>query len=89
MVGQEYRVALIQPFNEPIPLRDQPKKDHDLGFLRVRSCKSSEFIFIESIIRGALVATDSDTSRKYDERLVVDIVDTDMFLHLHSLHNHL
>src|ERR1700683_728865 len=27
MVGQEYWVALIQPFNEPIPLRDRPKKD--------------------------------------------------------------
>jgi len=42
---------------------------------------------VESIVRGALVVTDRDPSRKHDERLVVDLVDTDMFLRLRNLHN--
>ena len=87
MGAQEYRLALVQPFDEPIASRDRPKKDQDLGFLRVCSRKSSEFIFVESIVRGALVVTDRDPSRKHDERLVVDLVDTDMFLRLRNLHN--
>jgi hypothetical protein len=81
---KKYRLAFIQPYDEPILPRDRPKKDDDLGLLRVRSRKSSEFVFVESIVRGALLATDPDVHRKHD-RLVIDTVDTDMFLRLRSL----
>lgn len=81
MAEKTYRLAFIQPYDEPILPRDRPKKDDDLGLLRVRSRKSSD---VESIVRGALLATDPDVNRKHD-RLVIDTVDTDMFLRLRSL----
>jgi len=79
MGAQEYRLALVQPFDEPIASRDWPKKDQDLGFLWVHSRKLSEFIFVESIVQGALVVTDRDPSSKHNGRLVVDLVDTICF----------
>lgn len=77
----EYSLALVQPYNEPIASRSRPKKDRDLGFLRVRSAARtpSDFIFVDSIVRGALLVDARDHDR---DKLVVDIIDTDMFLRL-------
>lgn len=83
----QHSLALIQPYTEPIPPRSRPKKDRELGLLRVRTGPpgSSEFVFLESIVRGALLvdARDHDS-----DKLVVDILDTDMFLRLRSLHRY-
>ncbi|KAJ7243981.1 hypothetical protein C8J57DRAFT_1452331 [Mycena rebaudengoi] len=71
-----YRFALIQPLDGGTgPLSP---KDKALGFYR-----DSEFIPVESIIRGALLALDSN---KNGEFLVVDVVDSDMFLRLQSMY---
>ncbi|KAJ7195421.1 hypothetical protein C8J57DRAFT_1646956 [Mycena rebaudengoi] len=78
-----YRFALIQPLDAGTgPLSP---KDKALGFYRVREKprRDSEFIPVESIIRGALLASDSN---KNGEFLVVDVVDSDMFLRLQSMY---
>lgn len=87
VADEEYSLALVQPYNEHIATRSRPKKDHDLGFLRVRSAlhASSEFIFLDSIVRGALLVDARDSER---DKIVVDTIDTDMFLRLQSLHRH-
>ncbi|KAF7967708.1 hypothetical protein HWV62_33335 [Athelia sp. TMB] len=80
-----HSIALVQPYDEHIPASERPKKDRDLGLLRYRARrrKFSEFISVSSIIRGALLVQDPDVP---DERFVVDVVDTDMFLRLQHLH---
>lgn len=82
VLEQEYSIALVQPFDEPIPTRERPRKDRDLEFLRIRarSRKQSRFIFVGSMIRGSLLV-DARGSNAND-RLVVDTLDTDMFLRL-------
>jgi hypothetical protein len=84
---REYPLALILPFDQPIPARDRPKKDVDLGFLRVRARphKLAEFIFVESIIRGALLVNSFDSDHG-DESFVIDTIDTDMFLRLRDFY---
>ena len=78
----EYPLALIHPHDEPI--EKYPEKDADLGFYRVQatSQKKSEFIFLDSMIRGALVVEDYDTENQF---FVVDVVDSDMFLRMQEL----
>jgi hypothetical protein len=84
---KEYPLALILPFDQPIPARDRPKKDIDLGLYRVRARprKSAEFVFMESIVRGALLVNAFDSEHR-DENFVIDTVDTDMFLRLRNLY---
>lgn len=72
-------LALIQPFDAYLgPTR---RKDEELGLWRVgmRPRSSSEFIFIKSIIRGAVLVEDLE-SEKDNEYLVMDLIDQDMFL---------
>ena len=61
--------------------------DVDLGLYRVRAKprKLAEFVFMESIIRGALLVNTFD-SEHGDEHFVIDTIDTDMFLRLHSFY---
>lgn len=82
---QDQTIALVHPYNQPIPARERPRKDKELGLLRYRSRPRNlcEFIHVGSIIRGALSAKDPDVR---NERFVVDVVDTDMFLRLRNLH---
>lgn len=85
----ERSIALVHPFDGKIPLREVPKKDRDLGFIRVRVTprKEARFVSVDSIIRGALVVEDHSEDRAMD-RLVVDVVDGDMFLRLRPLVPH-
>lgn len=78
-------IALVHPYDQEIPARERPRKDKDLELLRFRARprKECEFIDLHSIIRGALLVSDPDVP---DEKFVVDIVDTDMFLRLRGLH---
>jgi hypothetical protein len=80
LVGDtSYPMALIQPCDALI--QNRPSKDTDLGLWRVRAQPrhKSEFIFAESIIRGALLVEDRSQPGDF---LVVDSVNTDMFLHM-------
>ncbi|KAG1864594.1 hypothetical protein C8R48DRAFT_747876 [Suillus tomentosus] len=67
--GTSHPMALIQPCDAPIQHR--PSKDRLLGLC--------EFIFTESIIRGALLLEDRSQPGDF---LVVDSIDTDMFLRM-------
>jgi hypothetical protein len=84
--GVTYPFALIQPLDAPIGRRRQKdiQKDNDLGFcrLRTRPRSASEFISVRSIICGALIAQDFEMPGDY---LVVDSVDTDMFLRIKAM----
>jgi hypothetical protein len=85
--GKEYSLALIHAFDDPIPVHEHSKKDIDLGLFRLRAKprRATEFIFIESIIRGALVVDGSEPG-KANDKFVVDLIDTDMFLRLQNFH---
>ena len=58
-------------------------KDKDLGLYRLQlQAKWYEIIPLESIVRGAFLVPDSDNPEEY---LVVDTIDSDMFLRMKSL----
>ncbi|KZP13413.1 hypothetical protein FIBSPDRAFT_913092 [Athelia psychrophila] len=78
-----YSLALVQPYDTSIPRAERPSSDEDLGLIRVRAQRRSKsrLIFVDSIIRGAMLVSTYDEDI-YDEHFVVDIVDTDMFLRL-------
>jgi hypothetical protein len=80
--GATYPIALIQPLDAPVGPRRQ--KDKDLGFwqLRERPRASCEFFSVRSIVCGAVIAPDFEKPGEY---LVVDTIDTDMFLRLKGL----
>jgi hypothetical protein len=81
---KKYPIALVQPFDAPIPNRS--RKDKDLGLCRVRErpCAQSEFVLVSTIVRGALLAEDPENVGDW---FVVDLVDTDMFLRLKKIFN--
>ncbi|KAF8546501.1 hypothetical protein OG21DRAFT_1491146 [Imleria badia] len=70
-----FDIALILPM-------DTPTGDRDLGFTRVRSKPptSSEFVFLESVVRGTLLVPDFDS--KHNDHFVVDSIDHNMFLRI-------
>jgi hypothetical protein len=78
---ETYPIALIHPFNGP---GRQRRTTDDLGFHRLNAPRrmKSEFISVRSIIRGALVVEDFGKSKEF---LVIDFIDTDMFLRLKGL----
>lgn len=71
-------MALVQPFTEIKALR---KKDKDLRLYRVQEKERGKAIFIpaRSIIHAAYIIPEAP---KEKTSLVVDVVDTDMFLRL-------
>jgi hypothetical protein len=77
-----FPIALIHPFDAPTGL--QLRKDQQLNIFRVRAKPRmrTEFFSVRSIIRGALLVQD-DNSLDY---LVIDTIDTDMFLHVRDMH---
>ncbi|KII83174.1 hypothetical protein PLICRDRAFT_58549 [Plicaturopsis crispa FD-325 SS-3] len=79
--GNTYPNALVRPFDKA---GTHPRKDQDLGFYRFRARrrKACEFISVESIIRGALLADAEDSN----EFLVIDVVDPDMFLRMKKMY---
>ena len=78
--GENYLIVLIHPFNAAI---SRPHRQKDINFglfcLCAKPQTSCEFIFVWSIIHGALLV--EDFKRKGD-LLVVDIVDMNMFIYL-------
>ncbi|KAG1886830.1 uncharacterized protein F5891DRAFT_1132413 [Suillus fuscotomentosus] len=74
-------LALIHPFDAPTGVCIQ--KDKHLNIFRVRAKlrAQAEFFSVRAIIRGALLVPDGG-----NDFLVVDTVDTDMFLRVKALH---
>ncbi|KAJ7708057.1 hypothetical protein B0H17DRAFT_1156021 [Mycena rosella] len=80
---KSHAIALVLPLDAPTGRLS--RKDKVLRFHRVHAQprKNSEFISVHSIIRGALLAPDSD---KPDEYIVVDILDGDISLRMKDLY---
>jgi hypothetical protein len=76
-----YSIALIHPFQM---MADTSQRDKDLGLVRLKRAPpaASEFVFVKSIVRGALIADDFENP---DKAWVIDIIDADMFLRLTGL----
>ncbi|KDQ33978.1 hypothetical protein PLEOSDRAFT_1033035, partial [Pleurotus ostreatus PC15] len=72
-----YDITLVHPLDRA--LGNRQRKDADLQLLRLkaRPRKSTEFVFLPSIIRGALVVPDFSQQGDF---FLVDTVDGDMFL---------
>jgi len=75
-----YSIALVQAYEKPhsVPARLH-KKDKNLGFLHLQQCKESqmEFVWAQSIIRGAVIVPAYDDK---NHSIVFDILDADMVL---------
>ena len=80
--GECYPIALVHLFDAPVGLR--LRKDKYLRSWRVRQkpAASSEFIFVRSIIRGALLVEDAGYPGTH---IVIDTIDGDMFLRIKEL----
>jgi hypothetical protein len=80
--GASYPIALVQVYDHPTGQRR--RKDKDLGFYRIQGKPRNvcEFISIHTIIRGALLSEDYE---KPGDFLVMDVIDTDMFLRMKSI----
>lgn len=88
IAGKSFPLALVHPFDQPVDATNE-KLDKDLGFYRVRARKRSEstFVSVYMIIRGALLVEDFGVKATdgFKEYLVVDSVDSDLFLRMKSL----
>jgi hypothetical protein len=78
---QSHALAYVESYcRSPGPIRC---KDKDLGLYRLQlKADQYEIISLESVVRGALLAPDSEHPGEY---LIVDTVDGDMFLRMKSL----
>ncbi|KIK73608.1 hypothetical protein PAXRUDRAFT_177985 [Paxillus rubicundulus Ve08.2h10] len=77
IADEDYDFALVQPY-------DVPDKHLNFGCVCARPCASSEIFLVKSIIHGVALAEDST---KLGDFLVIDTIDTDMFLHMQVMHN--
>ncbi|KAL4078992.1 hypothetical protein V8B97DRAFT_1865297, partial [Scleroderma yunnanense] len=80
---EEFPLALIQLYDAPIG--QWLSKDKHLNFWRVQEqpCTLTEFFSVQSIICGALLYPDNSRPGDY---LVMDTIDTDMFLCIQAMH---
>ena len=76
---QDLPFALIQPFSDVHYQHKKCKKDQELHFhrLQAKNPGHSVFIHLKSIFCGAFLVPALDHPDKY---IIVDVVDTDMFL---------
>lgn len=77
-----FELALVLPMDAPTGSRRSMDRNLGLTRLRARPLASSEFISLQSIVRGALLVPDYDNNGDF---FLVDLVDTDMFLRAKSL----
>ncbi|KAI6142486.1 hypothetical protein BKA82DRAFT_4331474 [Pisolithus tinctorius] len=85
VIGEEtFPLALLQPYDAQL-IGQQLWKDNHLNFWRVgvQPCRSSEIISVHSIIHSALLYPDHTRPGEY---LIVDTINTDMFLHVQMMH---
>ena len=74
-----FPIALIQPFAD---VHYQCKKDRDFK-LHWLEPKTLQFISARSICQGALIFPAFDAKNEY---IVVDVLDTDIFLHIRAMY---
>ncbi|KAG2092632.1 uncharacterized protein F5147DRAFT_747990 [Suillus discolor] len=74
-------LALIHPFDAPTGVRIRKDKHLSIFRVRARPRAQAEFFSVRSIIRGAFLVPDGS-----NDYIVVDTVDTDMFLRVKALH---
>ncbi|KAK0432086.1 hypothetical protein EV421DRAFT_1719858, partial [Armillaria borealis] len=81
--GKMFPLILVRPFDQPAGGRSE-QKDQDLELYRVKTKPNSPpcLISIYSVLRGALLIEDTVAPKEY---LVVDMVDSYMFLRMQSL----
>jgi len=82
--NKNFPLAFVQPYDVGLA-GQQLSKDNHLGFWRVceQPHASTEIFSVHSIIRGALLYPDNT---RPSEHLVIDTIDTDMFLHVQEMH---
>ena len=76
-------LVFIQPYDAPVGARTRKDKHLNLFRVRARPRMSSEFFSVESIVRGAALVEDHTQPGDY---LVIDTIDTDMFLRIQKMH---
>ncbi|KAG2345160.1 hypothetical protein BDR05DRAFT_975302 [Suillus weaverae] len=81
--GQTHPVALVHPYDAPVGQCSLKDKHFEFWRVRKRPRISSEFFSVHSIIRGAALAEDHSVQGDY---LVIDTIDTDMFLRMKLMH---
>ncbi|KAG1833209.1 hypothetical protein F4604DRAFT_2019034, partial [Suillus subluteus] len=81
--GRTHPVALVHPYDAPVGQRSLTDNHFQFWRVRERPRISSEFFSVHSIIRGAALAEDHSVRGDY---LVIDTIDTDMFLRMKSMH---
>ena len=84
-VGEEkFPLALVHPYDAGL-VGQQLSKDNHLNFWRVheQSRASTEIFLVHSIIRRAVLYPDNTRPGEY---LVIDTIDTDMFLRMQEMH---
>ncbi|KAG1836159.1 hypothetical protein F4604DRAFT_2008209 [Suillus subluteus] len=79
-----FPLALIHPFDARTGPRLRQDKQLNLFRVRAQPCTKAEFFSVRSIIRGALLVQDSGGNPL--DYLVVNTVDTDMFLRVREMH---
>ncbi|THH28010.1 hypothetical protein EUX98_g6168 [Antrodiella citrinella] len=86
VAGNPYALALVHPLDALVRTR---RKDKELSFFRINSKSPwpSEFVFLRSIVWGALVVEDYSAQIRGNEFLVVDVVDGDAFLRTRKIFN--
>jgi len=81
--GRKYYMALIIPFDHPVPLLNR-QRDKDLRLKHVQSHRRSESVVVdtETIIRGALLMREDDS---VDESLVLEAINDDFWWRMKSV----
>lgn len=84
---KDYPIALVRAFERPISSsvpRQIRKKDKDLHFLRLQQLKESqmEFVWAQSIVRGAVMVPANDLE---NHSIVFDVLDADMYLRVRDI----
>lgn len=76
-------MALIHPYDAPIGTVNR-RRDKDLNFWKVREKprKNSEFVFVDSIVRGLPIAQDYGNK---DQHLLMNYTDSDLWLRLKEM----
>ena len=83
--GTVYPIALVQAFDQQHnKSKSIEEKDTKLQFLRLRQRKAnySEFIFVQSIIRGAIIYPAFDDDK---DSIVFDLPDADMMFRVQEI----
>ncbi|KAG2159321.1 uncharacterized protein EDB93DRAFT_1237492 [Suillus bovinus] len=81
--GQTHPVALVHPYDAPVGQHSLKDKHFQFWCIHERPRTSSEFFSVHSIIRSAALAEDHSVQGDY---LIIDTIDTDMFLRMKSMH---